>query len=153
MSVMKVAIGADHRGVRLKNRLKKILEERGHAVRDFGAHAEESSDYPDYALPLSEAVAAGRFDRGILVCGSGIGMSIAANRVPGVRGTLCMNEGMARTARSHNNSNVLCLAADLLDETTARRILQVWLETDFEGGRHARRLRKIDQEHVHKKKC
>jgi ribose 5-phosphate isomerase B len=124
--------------------IKKLLEGHGHQVEDCGAHGENSCDYPDYARRVACAVAEGRHDRGILICGSGIGMSIAANRHRGVRATLCLSPAMAETARTHNNSNVLCLAQDLADETRTRRIVQTWLRTSFEGGRHERRLRKID---------
>ena len=141
---MKIAIGSDHRGVQYKRMIKKLLEERGHEVRDFGAHDGRSCDYPDHALPVARAVSEGRLERGILICGSGIGMSIAANRFAGVRATLCLTSGMADTARTHNNSNVLCLAGDLTDEATIRRIVSTWLSTPFEGGRHLRRLKKIE---------
>ena len=141
---MKVAVGADHRGVRLKRLIKRMLQQRGHAVRDFGAQDETPVDYPDYALPLARSVSRGENDRGILVCSTGIGMSIAANRVSGVRATLCLNVEMAQGARSHNNSNVLCLGQDLVDEKTCGRIVETWLTTDFDGARHERRVRKID---------
>lgn len=141
---MKIYIGADHRGLEYKNLLKKWLDEKGHETVDVGTDREESCDYPDYAFPVARAVADGDGDRGILICGSGIGMSIAANRVPGIRGTLCLTEGMARSARSHNNSNVLCVAQDLTDEETLRKILDIWLNTPFDGGRHKRRVSKLD---------
>ena len=141
---MKVAIGADHRGVRYKAIIKEQLEQLGHSVQDFGTNGEDSVDYPDHAIPVARSVASAENDVGILICSSGIGMSIAANRIKGVRAALCMNEAMARVARMHNNSNVLCLGQDLLDEQTCRRIVEEWLRTEFEGGRHSRRLAKID---------
>lgn len=143
---MKIAIGSDHRGVRYKDMIRTLLEGHGHQVEDFGVHGEGPCDYPDYARRVAQAVAQGQFDRGILICGSGIGMSIAANRFRGVRATLCLSAGMAETARTHNDSNVLCLAQDLADETHTRRIVETWLTAPFEGGRHSRRLRKIDTE-------
>ncbi|MBS3763913.1 MAG: ribose 5-phosphate isomerase B [Planctomycetes bacterium] len=142
---MKIAIGADHRGVKYKNMVKKILQQQGHHVNDFGTDSEVSTDYPDHAYPVACAVAEGEVDRGVLICASGIGMSIAANRFKGVRGTLCLSEKMAETARTHNNSNLLCLAQDLIDERTVRKIVDTWLTTDFEGGRHERRLNKVDE--------
>ena len=142
---MRILIGADHRGVRHKAMIKEMLCERGHEVEDVGPDSEQSVDYPDYGLQVARGVAEGRADRGVLICGSGIGMSIVANRVRGVRATLCLNEQMARMARTHNNSNVLCLSQDLVDEDTTRRIVDLWLTTEFEGGRHSRRLDKIDE--------
>jgi ribose 5-phosphate isomerase B len=141
---MKIAIGSDHRGVRYKRMIKALLEGHGHQVEDCGSDSEESCDYPDYARSVARGVAQGDYERGILICGSGIGMSIAANRFRGVRATLCLSAGMAETARTHNDSNVLCLAQDLTDETRTRRIVETWLEARFEGGRHSRRLSKID---------
>jgi len=113
-------------------------------VQDFGPQGEESVDYPDYALAVARSVAAGENERGVLICATGIGMSMAANRVRGVRAALCMDERMARMSRAHNDSNVLCLGQDLLDEGTLRRVLETWLNTPFEGGRHLRRIRKLD---------
>ena len=141
---MKIAVGSDHRGFPYKTIIKHMLEDRGHTIEDFGTDSEQSVDYPDYALPVARSVAEGRNERGVLVCGTGIGMSMAANRVPGVRATLCMNEQMAHMARTHNNSNVLCLGRDLIDEETMRRTVETWLDTEFEGGRHIRRVEKLD---------
>ena len=140
---MKIAIGSDHRGVGYKALVKGILAEAGHTVSDFGTDSEESCDYPDLALPVAESVAAGANEKGILICSSGIGMSIAANKVKGVRAAVCVDEKMAELSRRHNNSNVLCLGQDLVDEETCLRIVERWLATDFEGGRHDRRLGKI----------
>jgi len=141
---MKIAIGSDHRGVRYKALVRQMLEAAGHEVQDVGTNSEQSADYPDYAQPVARAVAAGQADRGVLICASGIGMSIAANRFRGVRATLCLNERMARTARAHNDSNVLCLGQDFVDEEALGKIVQTWLTTPFEGGRHQRRVCKID---------
>ena len=143
---MKIAVGSDHRGVRYRKMIKELLRERGHEVIDLGAHTTDSSDYPDYARPVARSVARGEADRGVLVCGSGIGMSIAANRFQGVRAALCLTPEMADTARTHNDSNVLCLGQDLMGESTARRTVEKWLSSEFEGGRHSRRLGKIDEE-------
>ena len=142
---MKLAIGADHRGVRYKKLIEEHLKSVGHPYVDFGTNTEESVDFPDLAVPVARSVAKGEAERGILICSSGIGMSIAANRFKGVRATLCMNERMAEAARSHNNSNLLCLGQDLIDEQTCLRIVDKWLATEFDGGRHSRRLGKIEK--------
>jgi len=141
---MRLAIGSDHRGVRYRGIIKDLLERMGHVVQDFGADAPGSVDYPDYAFPVAQSVARGESDRGVLICATGIGMSMAANRVKGVRAALCLNEWMARMARLHNDSNVLCLGQDVIDEPTMRAVVRTWLSTEFEGGRHCRRLQKID---------
>jgi ribose 5-phosphate isomerase B len=141
---MKLAIGSDHRGFRYKVLIKEMLQEVGHTAQDFGAESETPTDYPDVALPVAQSVARGENERGVLICGTGIGMSMAANRVKGIRATLCLNEKMALLARTHNDSNVLCLGQDLMDETTMRRIVAIWLTTKFEGGRHSRRISKLD---------
>ncbi len=121
-----------------------LLNEQGHQVIDLGTNSARSCDYPDMGYKAARAVADGQVDRGILACGTGIGMSIVANKVPGVRAALCTDELTAQVSRSHNNANVLCLAADAVGEERVRRIVQSWLETDFEdGGRHARRVLKI----------
>lgn len=141
---VRVAIGADHGGFRLKEALKKLLEELGHEVRDFGPERGDASvDYPDFALPLARAVAAGEWDRGILICGTGIGMSIAANKVPGVRCALAHDVYSARMTREHNDSNVLALGERVIGVGLAEEIVRVWLSTPFSGGRHQRRLDKI----------
>ena len=140
---MRIAIGSDHRGFALKEALKKILGELGHEWVDFGCEGEEPVDYPDIARPLGEAVAAGEYERGILICGNGVGMSIAANKVKGVRAALCQNSFTARLARRHNDVNVLCLGAWCIGRGLAEEIVRVFLSEDFEGGRHARRLEKI----------
>jgi len=140
---MKIALGSDHRGFAHKTLLLDNLRSRGMAVEDLGCSSEESADYPDAALAVAQLVGAGRMDAGVLICGSGIGMSIAANKVQGVRASLCFTPDQARTTRQHNDSNVLCLSGDQVDPETALLICDVWLATDFEGGRHGRRVDKI----------
>ena len=140
---MKVALGADHRGFALKEELKRWLAARGHEVIDFGPENSDRTDYPDYAFKVANAVARHKADRGILVCSTGIGMSIAANKVQGVRAALVDSIRLARLSREHNDANVLCLGADVVSATAARRIVGVWLKTEFAGGRHAWRLAKI----------
>lgn len=139
----KIIIAADHAGYALKETLKPFLAEMGLTVTDVGTDSERSVDYPDPGGKASEAVSTGLFPRGILICGSGIGMSIVANRFPGVRAALCLDEEMARLSRMHNDANILVLAGRKTDTDAARRIVGVWLSTPFEGGRHQRRLDKI----------
>jgi len=141
---MKIALGADHRGVRYKGMIAGFLSQEGHVVEDFGTNSEESCDYPDYAFPVAQAVAGGRADRGILICSSGIGMSMAANRVRGIRAALCLNTAMARVSRAHNNANVLCMGQDMVSASVCLDIVREWLSTEFEGGRHSRRISKIE---------
>ena len=141
---MKLAIASDHAGYELKEELKDFLTQAGHTVEDFGCYDAESCDYPDYAQKLCTAVLAGLCERGILICGSGLGMSYAANRHPGIRAALCVTPFMAEMARAHNDSNVLVLGARLIDTAAARDILTLWMETPFEGGRHLRRIQKIE---------
>lgn len=141
---MKIAIGSDHAGFRYKEILKAALTERGHAVTDFGTHSDESVDYPVFIRPVAEAVAAGTFERGIVLGGSGNGEAIVANRVRGVRCTLCWNVESARLAREHNDANVLSLGERLIPVTELLPIVETWLTTGFEGGRHLRRIRSID---------
>lgn len=143
---MKIAIGADHRGFALKEKLIRHLLRLNHSVIDTGTTSPFGRvDYPDYAFAVAELVARGKAQRGILICATGIGMSIAANRVPGVRAALCLTPEMAQLARAHNNANILCLGADFLSPETAKRLVQVWLKTPFIRGRHAKRLKKIDR--------
>jgi len=142
---LRIALGADHRGFRLKEHLVAWLEKSGHAVLDMGTFSEERTDYPVYAVAVARAVGRGRSERGILVCGSGIGMSMAANRVKGVRAALANDARVARMSRLHNDANVLCLGADFVSPTKGRAIAKVWLETPFEGGRHVRRLRMLER--------
>ena len=140
---MKIAIGADHGGYRLKEEIKKHLLEWGHEVADMGCHSADSVDYPDYAAPVAREVARGRYDRGILICGTGIGMSIAANKVKGVRCALVHDVYSAKMTRLHNDSNVLALGERVIGPGLAVEIVKTWLDTPFEGGRHKRRLEKI----------
>ena len=147
---MKIALGNDHRGVAVKQRVLSVLSNMGFQAEDMGACSAQSVDYPDYAIPVAEAVAAGQVDRGILVCATGHGMCIAANKVLGVRAANCRDLVDAEMSRLHNDANVMCLSADLLGEDAIERIVKVWLETKFEGGRHARRLEKVAKyEHNH----
>jgi ribose 5-phosphate isomerase B len=139
-----IIVGSDHAGFDLKERVKEWLEARGFAVEDAGTRSPEQVDYPDYAHRVAEAVASGKRARGILVCGTGIGVSIAANRHRGVRAAVACSEETARLAREHNDANVLALGGRTLDPTLAERIVDAWLKTPFAGGRHARRVSKIE---------
>jgi len=138
-----VALGADHAGFPLKEYLKTWLIGRGYDVVDLGTQSAESVDYPDFAVGVSSAVTAGKADRGILVCGTGIGMAMAANKLPGVRAATCSDAFTARMSREHNDANVLALGARITSREAAIEILELWLDTDFAGGRHARRVDKI----------
>ena len=140
---MRIAIGSDHRGYDVKRRIRSLLEQMGHEVLDLGTDSNENVDYPDFAFQVAQAVAEGRVERGVLVCGTGIGMCIAANKVRGVRAAPCHDSITAEMSRRHNDANVLCISADLLGDELIDRMLRIWLETDFEGGRHARRVDKI----------
>lgn len=141
---MKVAIAADHRGHAMKEKIAVLLADAGHEVFDMGTNSTKSCDYPDIGYKAAKAVAESEIERGILVCGTGIGMSIVANKVPGIRAAVCTDELTAQISRRHNNSNVLCLAADVLGDDVVRRIVNGWMDTEFEGGgRHARRVAKI----------
>lgn len=142
-ALMKIAVGNDHRGVAVKNRVLDLLRELGHEAVDFGATGPASADYPDSAIPVAEMVGSGQVPRGLLVCATGHGMCIAANKVPGVRAANCRDLIDAELSRRHNDANIICLSADLIGEELIDRIIRTWLETDFEGGRHARRLEKI----------
>jgi ribose 5-phosphate isomerase B len=140
---MKISLGADHAGYLLKDRIRQYISERGYTVVDEGTNTSDSVDYPDYALKVSEDVAAGRAERGILVCGSGIGMAITANKVPGIRAANISSAYEAQMSREHNDLNVLTLGARILNEEDAMHIVQIWLDTPFSGGRHTGRLDKI----------
>jgi ribose 5-phosphate isomerase B len=140
---MNIAIGSDHRGFEVKSRIATLLKKLGHTVVDVGPAASESVDYPDFAFQVAQAVSQGTVDRGILICGTGIGMCIAANKVPGARAAPCHDSITAEMSRRHNDANILCLSADLLGGELLDRMVRIWLETEFEGGRHARRVEKI----------
>lgn len=141
---MKIALVADHRGHATKEKIAVLLSEKGHEVLDMGTSSSQSCDYPDLAYPAAKAVADVKVDCAIMVCGSGIGMSISANKVHGVRAALCHDELTAQLSRRHNNANALCLAADVLGDELMRRIVSCWLDADFEaGGRHERRVKKM----------
>jgi ribose 5-phosphate isomerase B len=139
-----VILGSDHAGFALKEKLKAALDRLGVPWEDVGTRSEESVDYPDFAHQVAEAVASGRFSRGIVICGTGIGVSIAANRHAGVRAALACDENGARLSREHNDANVLALGGRTTDPARAERILETWLNTPFAGGRHARRVAKIE---------
>ncbi len=142
---MKIAVAADHRGFEAKRRLIPLLKQWGHEILDFGCDDGSTADYPDHAIPAARAVADGRCEAGIFVDGSGIGMSIAANKVYGIRAALAHDEVTARLSREHNHCNVLCLGSDLLSEGQIRKIIQIFLATAFGEGRHARRVDKLTE--------
>jgi ribose 5-phosphate isomerase B len=140
---MTIAIGSDHAGYTLKNELRDALRASGHEVADFGTDSTTSTDYPDYARQVAEAVTDGKADRGVLVCYTGIGMSIAANKIHGIRAALATNPEEVRLVRAHNDANVLTFGAKFIDAPTAETLTKIFLETPFEGGRHERRVNKI----------
>lgn len=140
---MKIAIGADHAGYSLKEKLKGYLIANGYEVKDFGAHSEQSVDYPDFAHPVANAVEKKEVDFGLLMCGSGNGINMAANKHHGIRAALCWNAEIAKLARQHNNANILTLPARFIEETEAKKCLDVFFSTSFEGGRHEARVKKI----------
>jgi ribose 5-phosphate isomerase B len=140
---MNVAIGSDHRALELKKGIVDFLTGLGHQVKDYGSYTTEAVDYPDIAAPVALDVVAGKFDYGILICGTGIGMCIAANKVKGVRAAMCRILLDAQRARSHNNANIICFGSEITDIRTAGTLLKEFMATTFEGGRHARRLEKI----------
>lgn len=142
---MKIAIGSDHAGFGYKELIREHLSRKGHDVRDMGTFSEEPVDYPQWIRPVAQAVAGGECDRGIVLGGSGNGEAIVANKVRGVRCTLCWNQDSARLAREHNDANVLSLGQRLLSPETALEIVDIWLNTPFEGGRHERRIRQIEE--------
>ncbi len=142
---MKIAIGSDHAGYELKEKIKSELHRRGIQLSDAGTNSTDSVDYPDFAHAVAESVASGQAERGILVCGSGIGMSIAANKVPGVRAANVSTEYEAQMSREHNDANVLALGARIVDDESAFKIVETWLNSEFSGGRHQRRVDKIAQ--------
>jgi ribose 5-phosphate isomerase B len=140
---MKVALASDHGGVNIRKEIANLLEELKIEYVDFGCDCSTSVDYPDYALPVAEKVASGEFDRGILICGTGIGMSIAANKVKGIRAALVHDTFSAKATRAHNDTNILTMGERVIGPGLAREIAQVWLTGEFEGGRHANRIKKI----------
>lgn len=142
---MKIALAADHAGFEDKENLKKTLDEMGVDYDDMGTHSCDSVDYPDYARKVSEAVADGKYDRGLLLCGSGTGMAIAANKVPGIRAAVAWNEDIAKLSRQHNDANVLSIPARFVSQDETSKIVKAWFAADFEGGRHERRVEKIEQ--------
>lgn len=142
----KIAVGSDHGGFNLKNKIIKFLEEKGHEVKDYGTYSTESCDYPVYAKAVAKSVASGEYEKGIIVCGSGIGVSIAANKVKGVRAALCHESHSAMLSRLHNNANVLCLGERITGESLALDIVDVWLKSEYEGGRHQRRIDMLDED-------
>ncbi|MGE5579828.1 MAG: ribose 5-phosphate isomerase B [Bacillota bacterium] len=140
---MKIAVGSDHAGFRLKQEVLSWLSELGHEASDFGTMSGDSVDYPDFALMVCEAVAGRKADFGILVCGTGLGMAIGANKVPGIRAVTCSDSFSARCSREHNDANVLCLGERVIGSGVARDIVETWLAASFQGGRHTRRVDKI----------
>lgn len=144
---MKIAVGSDHAGFKLKEEIKKYLENQKIKYKDYGTASEESVDYPDFAFAVAKDVSAGKFDRGILICGSGVGMTIAANKVRGVRAVNAYDEYTARQSREHGDCNVLCLAGRKLKVKEALKIVEVWIKTPFSNEeRHLRRIRKIEEQ-------
>jgi ribose 5-phosphate isomerase B len=140
---MLIAIGSDHGGFRLKEDIKEFLKEQGYEFRDFGTNSTDSVDYPDFARAVAQAVASGECGRGILICGTGVGISIAANKVKGIRAALCTDEYTAQMSREHNDANILALGERVTGFGLARSIVAKWLTTDFAGGRHSKRVCKI----------
>jgi ribose 5-phosphate isomerase B len=143
---MRIALGSDHAGYELKKEIMAVLEKSGMTCRDYGAYSTESSDYPDAAVAVARAVAGGEADRGILICGTGVGMSIAANKVAGIRAALCHDCFTAKATREHNDANILCMGARVIGPGLALDLVGIWLSTDFsQGARHCRRIEKIRQ--------
>lgn len=142
---MKIAIGADHGGYELKEEIKKYLTENGYELKDFGTYSTDSCDYPDYGLKVAEAVASKEYEFGILICGTGIGISIAANKVPGIRAALCSDTFSAHATREHNDANILAMGARVVGPGLALDIVKTFLNAKFEGDRHVRRLDKITE--------
>jgi ribose 5-phosphate isomerase B len=140
---MRIALGCDHRGFKLKQAVMEFLQQSGYSYQDFGCYSTESVDYPDFAQKVGNAVASGEFDHGILICSTGIGMSIAANKIKGIRAALCHDTFAAERARLHNDANILCLRGENIEVNEALEIVKTYLSTTFEGGRHILRLNKI----------
>lgn len=142
---MKIGLGCDHAGWEIKEDLNLFLKGLGHQIKDFGTDSQDSVDYPDHALPVAKAVGRGDLERGIIICGTGIGSCMVANKVAGIRAAVCHNTYTAEMSRSHNDANILCLGGRVIDKQLAHRIVEVWLNTPFSGGRHARRVKKIEE--------
>jgi len=142
---MRIAVASDHRGFEVKGKILSLIRDHGHEGLDYGPETPESVDYPDFAARVAEGVSRGEIDRGILICGTGIGMCIVANKFHGVRAAPCHDDLTAEMSRLHNDANILCLSADLLGDRLVNRMVDIWVSTDFEGGRHARRIEKINQ--------
>lgn len=140
---MHIAVGSDHAGFEFKEAIKEYLKKLEHKVTDFGTFSKESCDYPDFGFEVAEAVSGGKFERGILICNTGIGMSIIANKVPGIRAALCWNKKTARLAIKHNKANILCLSQGMTKMEEIKKMIDLWLKTPFAGGRHLRRINKI----------
>lgn len=141
--MLRISFASDHRGVAIKGRMIQKLVESGYEVSDEGTNSDEAVDYPDFATIVARKVSSGEVDRGILICGTGIGMAIAANKFPGVRAAPCYDEVMIELSRKHNDVNILCLPGDLIGDRPIDDLVLMWLRTEFEGGRHARRVEKI----------
>ena len=142
---MKVAIGSDHAGFRLKETLKTYLQNKGFEVKDFGTYSEERADYPDFAHPVAKAVETNQAEKGVLICGSGNGVNMTANKHHNVRSALCWNEEIAKLARQHNDANIIALPARFMDEKEAEKCIDAFFSTAFEGGRHKERVKKIEE--------
>jgi ribose 5-phosphate isomerase B len=148
---MRIAVGADHRGYSIRNKVIDSLHRLGHDVVDLGTYTDDPVDYPDIAAAVARLVSRGEVERGILICGTGLGMCIAANKFPNVRAAPCHDDLTAEMSRRHNDLNILCLSADMLGERLVGRMVEIWLSTPFEAGRHARRVEKIvalEREHL-----
>ncbi len=142
---MKISIGSDHRGIELRSAIADAITAVGHQAVDFGTHSTESVDYPDIVAPVANSVANGDSERAVLICGTGIGVSIAANKIPGIRAAVCHDLRTAKLSRNHNDANVLCMPADTLSGEQMKAVVELWLNEPFEGGRHARRVDKIQE--------
>jgi ribose 5-phosphate isomerase B len=142
---MKIAVASDHRGFVIKGKIIAMIADLGHEAIDMGTDSAESVDYPDFGVKVAQSLSEGKVDRGILICGTGMGMCITANKFAGVRACTCHDDLTAEMSRRHNDANVLCLSADLLGDRLVNRMVELWLKTEFEGGRHARRLEKISR--------
>lgn len=145
MQKLKIAVGSDHGGYELKEKVKTYIEELGYEFHDFGTHDMNSADYPVIAKEVAKNVAGEKFDRGIIICGSGLGVAIAANKVKGIRAATCNDIYCAEMSRLHNDANILTMGGRIIDENTARKVVKIWIETAFEGGRHRRRVDMIEE--------